>query len=126
MITGALPLKVSATSWAWLNDVGMTTWGFAVTGIGSGRTTAPRPRRPAPPRGVTAPTPVSVDAVGAERDGRCRRRARRRRPARRGRAAAAALGLARPAAAPAALLARRCRLVVVVIVGVVLVVAEPR
>ena len=43
MITGALPLNVSATSWAWLNDVGMTTCGFAVTGIGSGRTTAPRP-----------------------------------------------------------------------------------
>src|SRR5690242_17304078 len=43
-ITGWLDLSLSATSWAWLNDVGATTWGLAEATGCSGRTTAVRGR----------------------------------------------------------------------------------
>src|SRR6478672_13094182 len=38
-ITGWEFLNLSATSWAWLNDDGATTWGLAEAKAGTGRTT---------------------------------------------------------------------------------------
>ena len=39
MITGWLPLNLSATSCASLNEIGVTTWGFTLDATGMGRTT---------------------------------------------------------------------------------------
>lgn len=41
MITGWLPLKRSATSWASVNEWGDTTWGLALATAGMGRTAEP-------------------------------------------------------------------------------------
>jgi hypothetical protein len=58
-MTGTLTLNLSATSWASLNDVGPMTEGLDVP-IGSGRTTAPRPRDD---RSDAAPAPAEPAAA---------------------------------------------------------------
>src|SRR5687767_10325476 len=62
-MTGWLTLSLSATSWAWLNDVGATTYGLADDTGWSGRTTAVRGRSDgsipvADPCGRTAGAPM--------------------------------------------------------------------
>src|SRR6187431_854372 len=62
-MTGWLTFSLSATSWAWLNEVGATTWGLADDTGWSGRTTAVWGRSAgSPPRpegcGRTAGAPI--------------------------------------------------------------------
>src|ERR671912_2902264 len=62
-MTGWLTLSLSATSWAWLKEVGATTWGLADDTGCNGRTTAVRGRSAGSPPlpegcGRTAGAPI--------------------------------------------------------------------